>query len=45
MHNPADSFKLGNGCAIPCLGFGTWQTPEEEAAIAASGLHPDQVDF
>ena len=35
MHNPADSFKLGNGCAIPCLGFGTWQTPGGDTAVAA----------
>ena len=35
MHNPTDSFKLGNGCAIPCLGFGTWQTPSGDTAVAA----------
>ena len=35
MHNPADSFTLGNGCAIPCLGFGTWQTPGGDTAVAA----------
>ena len=35
MHNPADSFRLGNGCAIPCLGFGTWQTPDGDTAVTA----------
>lgn len=54
MHNPAASFRLGNGCAISCLGFGTWQTPDGDTAVAAvngmiysggSGLRPNHVDF
>lgn len=27
-----DSFQLSNGVKIPCLGFGTWQTPDGQAA-------------
>lgn len=54
MHKRADSFRLGNGYAIPCPGFGTGQTPDGDAAVAAvngrvysggSGLRPDPVDF
>ncbi len=35
MKNPADAFRLSNGCAIPCLGFGTWQTPDDGTAANA----------
>ena len=28
-----DSFVLSNGYKIPCIGFGTWQTPDGETAI------------
>lgn len=28
-----DSFILSNGVKIPCIGFGTWQTPDGEVAI------------
>lgn len=35
MHSPADNLTLCNGCAIPCLGFGTWQTPDGETAVTA----------
>lgn len=35
MLSPKDSFMLGNGCAIPCLGFGTWQTPNGKTAVTA----------
>ena len=54
MHNPVDSFRLGNGCTIPCPGFGTGQMPDGDTAVAAakgmaysgdSGLRPDHVDF
>lgn len=30
-----DSFTLNNGYKIPCIGFGTWQTPEGETALNA----------
>ncbi len=29
-----DSYVLSNGVKIPCLGFGTWQSPPEEAAAS-----------
>ena len=28
-----DRYLLSNGCKIPCVGFGTWQTPDGETAI------------
>lgn len=28
-----DAYKLSNGVDIPCIGFGTWQTPNGEVAI------------
>ncbi|MCC8097041.1 MAG: aldo/keto reductase [Eubacterium sp.] len=30
-----DSFTLNNGYKIPCVGFGTWQTPDGETAVTA----------
>ncbi|WP_157154284.1 aldo/keto reductase [Brachyspira murdochii] len=30
-----DSFTLSNGYKIPCIGFGTWQTPDGETAVNA----------
>jgi diketogulonate reductase-like aldo/keto reductase len=30
-----DTFTLSNGVEIPCVGFGTWQTPDGEAAVSA----------
>lgn len=35
MKQLSDSFVLGNGYAIPCVGFGTWQTPDGETAVSA----------
>ncbi|MCM1512264.1 MAG: aldo/keto reductase [Oxalobacter formigenes] len=35
MYTPADCFNLRNGCPIPCLGFGTWQTPDGNTAVTA----------
>ena len=32
MKKVTDSFVLSNGVSIPCLGFGTWQSPTDEAA-------------
>ena len=28
-------YTLYNGYAIPCLGFGTWQTPDGDTAVQA----------
>lgn len=33
MKSLTDSYKLSNGVEIPCIGFGTWQTPEGEVTI------------
>ena len=30
-----DGFVLSNGTRIPCIGFGTWQTPDGQTAIDA----------
>ena len=30
---PSDVFTLNNGSKIPCIGFGTWQTPDGETAV------------
>lgn len=35
MKSLNDTFKLNNGYEIPCVGFGTWQTPEGETAVMA----------
>lgn len=29
MNKLTDTFTLNNGYEIPCIGYGTWQTPEE----------------
>ena len=31
--SPSDVFTLNNGRKIPCIGFGTWQTPDGETAV------------
>lgn len=31
--SPSDVFTLNNGSKIPCIGFGTWQTPDGETAV------------
>lgn len=28
----SDTYTLRNGCAIPCIGYGTWQTPDGDTA-------------
>lgn len=33
MKSLKDTFLLHNGYKIPCVGFGTWQTPDGETAI------------
>ncbi len=35
MHSQKDTYALANGVQIPCLGFGTWQTPDGETAVSA----------
>ncbi len=35
MNSQKDTFRLANGVEIPCIGFGTWQTPEGETAVQA----------
>ena len=32
MNKLTDAFVLSNGLSIPCVGFGTWQTPDGEIA-------------
>lgn len=32
MKNLTDTYVVNNGVKIPCIGFGTWQTPEGEVA-------------
>lgn len=33
MNKLTDSFVLNNGYKIPCVGYGTWQTPDGETAV------------
>ncbi|MCI8649094.1 MAG: aldo/keto reductase [Anaerotruncus sp.] len=33
MQTMTDSYTLQNGVTIPCVGFGTWQTPAGEVAV------------
>lgn len=35
MKGLTDTFTLRNGVEIPCIGFGTWQTPDGDTAIQA----------
>jgi diketogulonate reductase-like aldo/keto reductase len=35
MKSLKDSYKLHNGVQIPCIGFGTWQTPNGDVAVAS----------
>ncbi len=35
MNSLTDVFTLNNGYGIPCVGFGTWQTPDGETAVSA----------
>lgn len=35
MINQNDVYKLSNGVGIPCIGFGTWQTPEGNVAVSS----------
>lgn len=33
MKSLTDTYKLSNGVGIPCVGFGTWQTPDGQVAV------------
>ncbi|MDR2337976.1 MAG: aldo/keto reductase [Deltaproteobacteria bacterium] len=35
MKSLTDCYILANGIKIPCIGFGTWQTPDGEVAVAS----------
>lgn len=35
MKGLTDAFTLRNGVKIPCVGFGTWQTPDGATAVMA----------
>ena len=35
MKSLSDCYKLSNGVEIPCVGFGTWQTPAGEIALSS----------
>ena len=35
MKTITDSYKLSNGVEIPCIGFGTWQTPDGDVAVSS----------
>lgn len=35
MNKITDTFKLSNGVEIPCVGFGTWRSPDGETAYNA----------
>ncbi len=35
MKSLNDCFKLNNGVEIPCIGFGTWQMPDDESGVDA----------
>ncbi|MDO4548540.1 MAG: aldo/keto reductase [Clostridia bacterium] len=35
MNKLTDCYTLKNGVKIPCIGFGTWQTPDGETAVNA----------
>ena len=33
MNHQTDTYKLSHGVGIPCVGFGTWQTPDGDVAV------------
>jgi diketogulonate reductase-like aldo/keto reductase len=35
MNSLSDTYELSNGVKIPCIGFGTWQTPDGEVAVSS----------
>ena len=36
MNALTDCYKLSNGVEIPCIGFGTWQTPDGDICVSAT---------
>ncbi|MEQ2425630.1 aldo/keto reductase [Enterocloster hominis (ex Hitch et al. 2024)] len=52
MKSLTDCYRLSNGVEIPCIGFGTWQTPDGDvcvssvkAAIEAGYRHIDTAEM
>ncbi len=43
MNKATDFFVLNNNYRIPCLGFGTWQTPDGNTAVMAVKTALEQV--
>jgi diketogulonate reductase-like aldo/keto reductase len=39
MQSLTDSYELSNGVKIPCIGFGTWQTPNGDVAVSFEELY------
>lgn len=35
MNSLTDCYKLSNGVEIPCIGFGTWQTPDGDICVSS----------
>lgn len=35
MKSLTDCYKLANGVEIPCIGFGTWQTPDGDVCVSS----------
>ena len=35
MNKASDCFTLSNNVQIPCIGFGTWQTPDGDVAVSS----------
>ena len=35
MNSLTDCYKLSNGGEIPCIGFGTWQTPDGDVCVSS----------
>ncbi len=33
MNHQTDTYRLSNGVGIPCIGFGTWQTPDGNVSL------------
>ena len=35
MNKLTDCYQLANGVSIPCIGYGTWQTPDGDVAVSS----------
>lgn len=35
MRDQSDVYKLSNGVTVPCIGFGMWQTPDDDVGVNA----------